>query len=72
MSARQKLNRSYFNGSLLLAIAAGCLTNSWLVFLVALAILLLLNIYTEEIRLRSRNPNPPSSIDPNSHSGDTT
>jgi hypothetical protein len=30
--ARQKLNASYFNGSLFLAVASGWLAQSWLVF----------------------------------------
>ena len=39
MGARQKLNVSYFNGSLLLAGVAGGLFGSWLLFFVALAVL---------------------------------
>jgi len=50
MGARQKLNRAYFNGSLVLAGVAGLLTQSWLIFGLALAALLVSNLYTDEIR----------------------
>ena len=50
MSARRKLNGSYFNGSLLLAAVAGGVTQSWLVFGLALAVLVGLNLYCNEIR----------------------
>ena len=49
--ARQKLNQIYVNGSLLLAALAGWLTQSWPVFFLALAVLLGLGLYTQEIRL---------------------
>src|SRR5947209_5883833 len=39
MGARQKLNRSYVNGSLLLASLVGWLAQSWLTFGLALAVL---------------------------------
>ena len=39
MGARQKLNGCYFLGSLCLACVAGWLTASWLVLVIALAIL---------------------------------
>ena len=50
MGARQQLNRAFFNGSLLLAAAAGALTGSWLVFGLALAVLVAGNLYAGEIR----------------------
>ena len=50
MGARQKLNAAYFHGSLLLAAIAGWLAQSWLVFFVTVAILLVLNLYAREIR----------------------
>jgi hypothetical protein len=50
MQARRKLNRAFFNGSLLVASAAGAFTGSWLVFGLTLGILVVANIYTGEIR----------------------
>jgi hypothetical protein len=50
MGARQKLNSGYFLGSVLLAYLAGCLTESWVVLLVVLAILIAINLYNGEIR----------------------
>lgn len=47
MGARQKLNRAFFNGSLLLA---GVVTESWLFFGLVLAVLLATNLYLGEIR----------------------
>lgn len=55
MGARQKLNASYFNGSLLLAALIGWLAQSWALFFVALAVLLGLNVYQDEIRPRKRH-----------------
>ena len=52
MGAREKLNAAYLNGSLLLAAVAGCLVESWLVFVLTLAVLLVLNLYAREIRPR--------------------
>jgi type IV secretory pathway TrbD component len=52
MGARTKLNRAFFNGSLLLAAAVGLVTNSWLVFGFVLVILLALNLLSGEIRPR--------------------
>jgi hypothetical protein len=54
MGARQKLNRAFVNGSLLLAGLAGWLLESWLVFLLALVVLLVGNVYASEIRLSRR------------------
>jgi len=50
MGARQKLNSGYFLGSVLVAYLAGWLTESWIVLLVALAILIATNLYIGEIR----------------------
>jgi hypothetical protein len=54
MGARAKLNRAFFNGSLLLACVAGAVTGSWLVFGLALAALVAVNIATSEIRFSKR------------------
>jgi hypothetical protein len=50
MSARQKLNGAYVNGSLFLAIIAGWVAESWLVFFLVLFVLLGLNLSLGEIR----------------------
>jgi hypothetical protein len=50
MGARQKLNAAYFHGSLFLAAVVGGLAQSWPVFFVILAVLLVLNLYAGEIR----------------------
>lgn len=39
MSARKKLNAAYFTGSVVVAAIAGFGTQSWVVFLVSLALL---------------------------------
>lgn len=52
MGARQKLNQAFVTGSVLLAIAAGVVAQSWLVFFGALVALLVSNLYLDEIRLR--------------------
>jgi hypothetical protein len=54
MTARTKLNRAFFNGSLLLAATAGALSGSWWIFGLTLASLLALNIASDEIRLHKR------------------
>jgi hypothetical protein len=54
MGARQKLNRAFLNGSLLLASLAGVLTGSWMVFATALVLLLIASVVAGEIRLRNR------------------
>jgi hypothetical protein len=61
MGARQKLNRAFFNGSLLLSGAAGILTGSWLVFGLSLAALLVLNLWASEIRLRKSRQRDPTA-----------
>jgi hypothetical protein len=50
MSARNKLNAAYFCGSLLLAGGIGLATQSWQVFAVALAGLLVVNLLAGDIR----------------------
>ena len=55
MGARQKLNVSYITGSLLLAAAVGWLAGSWIVFVVALVVLLVLNLGASEIRPTRRH-----------------
>lgn len=52
MGARQKLNQAFVTGSVLLAITAGLVAQSWLVFFGALAALLASNLYLGEIRPR--------------------
>jgi hypothetical protein len=54
VGARQKLNSAAIMGSLLLASGLGCLSNSWLVFIVAALILLGLSCYSGEIRPSKR------------------
>jgi hypothetical protein len=55
MSARQDLNRFHVLGSFGLAAIAGVLTGSWLVFVVVMAILIAISLFTGEIRPRRRN-----------------
>ena len=55
MSARQKLNVAFLNGSLLLAAVAGIASGSGLVFVVALVILLACNLLLDQIRFRKRD-----------------
>jgi len=50
VNARKKLNRAFFLGSLLLASLLGAVTGSWLVFSMALALLVTTNVYVGEIR----------------------
>ena len=52
MGARLKLNRAFFNGSFLLAAVAGLLTQSLLVFVITLALLLVASLLTGEIRIK--------------------
>lgn len=56
MNARKKLNAGYFNGSVFVAALIGWLAQSWTVFFLALAVLLALNIYFDEIRPAQPNP----------------
>jgi hypothetical protein len=50
MPARQKLNSAYFAGSVLLAAVAGWGCSSWPVFCAALALLLISNLISGDIR----------------------
>lgn len=52
MGARTKLNAAYFTGSLIVAGLVGGVTQSWPVFLVALAAMLASNLCMGEIRLK--------------------
>jgi len=52
MSARQKLNVAFLNGSLLLAAVAGIASGSGLVFVIALINLLACNLLLDQIRFR--------------------
>ena len=50
MPAKEKLNAANFLGSLLVAALLGGLTDSWLVFVIALAALLAANFHAGDIR----------------------
>lgn len=54
MAARQKLNQAHLTGSLLLAGLVGWIASSWLVFVIAVIVLVGMNFHTDEIRLRRR------------------
>ena len=54
MGAREKLNEAYVMGSLFLAAVAGAISGSWMVFIIAAAILLGLNLHAGDIRPRKR------------------
>lgn len=50
MIARHKLNVAYVNGCLLVSALFGWITESWAVFLAALAVVLTCGLYSGEIR----------------------
>jgi hypothetical protein len=50
MAARQKLNQAYFLGSALVAGLVGYATQSWTVFGIVLALLVLSSLHAGEIR----------------------
>ena len=50
MGARKKLNIVAITGSLILASGLGCLSESWIVFVVAALVLLGLSLYQGDIR----------------------
>ena len=50
MDARRKLNRAYFNGSLIIAGLIGIVTTSGTAFVCAAGVLLALNLMSGEIR----------------------
>lgn len=54
MGARQKINQAYVNGALCIAGIIGIATESWWVFLGALAVLLALDVMAGSIRLKGR------------------
>jgi hypothetical protein len=54
MGARQKLNVSYLQGGVILAAVIGVLTNSWIVFGIALDVLIGGALHDGAIRLRGR------------------
>ena len=54
MAVREKLNTAYFLGSLALATVAGTLTGSWVVWLVALALLIGVSVHGRGIRVGRR------------------
>lgn len=55
MGARKKLNAAHWNGNLIIAGLVGALTESWLVFVVGLAILIILDLYAGGIRPTKRD-----------------
>ena len=54
MGARQKLNQAFATGSLITAAVVGFLAQSWWVFMVTAAILLVVNLNAGDIRPRRR------------------
>jgi len=56
MAARQKLNSGYVGGCILVAALIGWLTESSLIFLLALIVLVSLNVYSGDIRSSRRKP----------------
>lgn len=54
MGARQKLNRASVNGSLFIAGVIGVIAQSWIVFLIALALSLALAVLAGDIRFKSQ------------------
>ena len=56
MGARQKLNTAYFNGALLLSAFVGLATESFALFLIALAVSLAGACHSGDIRPNGRGP----------------
>ena len=54
MGAREKLNKAYFQGSLIVAALIGLVIQSGPVFLLTLALLLASNLIFNEIRFKSQ------------------
>ena len=54
MTAREKLNAASVNGSLIVAAIAGCIAESWTVFLLVAGILLMLAVHCGDIRTSPR------------------
>lgn len=55
MGARTKLNRLHLGGDMVLAGIASIVASSWLVFFVALALLVGLDVHTGQIRGAKKN-----------------
>lgn len=57
MKAREKLNKLHLGGDVVLAGVAGMVAGSWLVFIVAVAVLVGLDVHTGQIRpAKKRKP----------------
>jgi hypothetical protein len=54
MSARQKLNQAYLIGALTVAAILGAVAQSWTVFFIAGAVLIIAADYTGDVRLHGR------------------
>ncbi|MFL5329200.1 MAG: hypothetical protein ACJ8C4_09810 [Gemmataceae bacterium] len=54
MSARETLNRAYFQSSIVVAALLGVAFSSWAIFVFAAAILLIGNVLADEIRLKPK------------------
>jgi hypothetical protein len=52
MGARQKLNMAFVNGCALVAAVAGYGCGSWIVFALAMAVVVVLALQTGDIRLK--------------------
>ena len=50
MGARNDLNEIYMTGSIVLAVVAGAMAQSWVVFVVALCVMMGMYVYTSKIR----------------------
>ena len=55
MGARHKLNQAYFNGSLLIAGVVGLATESFGLFVVILAVLVMSSLHSGDIRTKPQN-----------------
>ena len=53
MGARHKLNQTYIKAAIIFSAVIGLIAKSWVVFLVALAASIALNIYSGDIRTKS-------------------
>ncbi|MFO1065514.1 MAG: hypothetical protein U0892_16745 [Pirellulales bacterium] len=50
MNARKKLNTAHVNGAIIFAVLAAWFNDSWIVFVIALAVIIGLAIYSGDIR----------------------
>lgn len=50
MGARNDLNEIYMTGSIVVAVVAGAMAQSWVVFVVALCVMMGMYVYTAKIR----------------------